>query len=101
MPEAATIGPCRFIRTARHAGSSAPHAMPGQAQQIGRACADIGLLEFIAFCASRKRRLIMLVPDGPVDIASAFAAPLIDSTWCMEPFQRLVVPVVGRGKAGW
>ena len=43
----------------------------------------------------------MLLPDGPVDIASAFAAPLIDSTWSMEPFQRLVVPVVGRGKAGW
>ena len=73
-------------------------AMLGRAQRIGRACVDIGLLEFVAFCASRKRRLIMLLPDGLVDIVSAFAAPLIDSTWCMEPFQRLVLPV---GLGAW
>ena len=76
-------------------------AMLGRAQLVGRACVNIGLLELVAFCASRKRRLMMLLPDGVVDIVSAFAAPLLDSTWCMEPFQRLVVPVAGRGKAGW
>ena len=75
--------------------------MLGRAQRVGRACVDIGLLEFVAFCASCKRRLMMLLPDGHVDIASAIAAPLIDSTWSMKPFQRLVVPVVGRGNAGW
>ena len=80
---------------------SGTSAMLGRAQRIGSACVDIGLLEFVAFCASRKRRLMMLLPDGPVDIVSAFAAPLIDSTWSMEPFPRLVVPVVSRGNAGW
>jgi hypothetical protein len=43
----------------------------------------------------------MLLPDGVVDIVSAFAAPLTDSTWSMEPFQRLAMPVVSRGRAGW
>ena len=43
--------------------------------------ADIGLLEFVAFCNIHKRRLMMLLPDGVIDIVTAFATTLLDETW--------------------
>ncbi len=73
-------------------------AMLRRADRSGRAAENIGLLDFVDFCASRTRRLMMLLPDGVVDVVSAFASPSLDSTWSMELFQRLVVAVVSRDK---
>ncbi len=56
--------------------------------------ADIGLLEFVAFCNIHKRRLMMLLPDGVIDIVTAFATTLLDETWTPVSFARLAVCIV-------
>ncbi len=75
-------------------------AMLRRAEASGRMGANIGSLEFVAFCSIHKRRLMMLMPDGEIDIAMAFAATLLDETWTLVPFARLVVPVA-RGGGHW
>ena len=42
----------------------------------------------------------MLLPDGVIDIVTAFATTLLDETWSLVPFARLVVPVA-RGGGHW
>jgi hypothetical protein len=75
-------------------------AMLRRSEASGRMGANIGSLEFVAFCSIHKRRLMMLMPDGEIDIAMAFAATLLDETWTLVPFARLVVPVA-RGGGHW
>ena len=75
-------------------------AMLRRADASGRMATNIGLLEFVAFCYSHRRRLKLLLPEGEVDVVTAFAAALLDETWALVPFARLVVPVAKRG-AHW
>ena len=39
----------------------------------------------------------MLMPDGEVDVVLAFATPLLDASWSMVPFVKVVVPVTRGG----
>ncbi len=73
--------------------------MMRRAEESGRMFAYFGLLELVAFCDIHNRRLMLLLPDGVIDIVSAFAATLLDEAWNLVPFARLVVPVVHRGGA--
>ena len=71
-------------------------AILARSEQAGVSRQTIGLLEFIAFSVARKRRIRLLLPEGEIDITEAFATPLLDATWAVDPFPVLIVPVAGR-----
>ena len=51
----------------------------------------IGMLEVMAFCAVHKRRVVLQLEDGTVDVMSSLVPMLMDSTWNLAPFEGHLV----------
>ena len=89
--------------TAVHAG--APSSPVGEAAEATpivaaiRARADeisvpstwIGMLEVMAFCAVHKRRVVLQLAEGTIDIMSSLAPMLMDCTWKLAAFDGRLV----------
>jgi hypothetical protein len=63
-----------------------------RAEVVGRQFSYIGLYEFVIFSAMRKRRLLLHLGDGMMDVITALAPQLVDASWNMVPFASQVVP---------
>jgi uncharacterized MnhB-related membrane protein len=66
--------------------SDQARAMLARAEAVGQPRRLTGTLELVAFCCLRKRRLVVQLVDGWVDIMAVFAPSLVDATWHAEPF---------------
>ena len=68
-----------------------------RADELGRPREWTGLLEFVAFSAMRRRRLLLQLPHGTLDVVKHFAGELVGPDWSLQPFQVQVVCCCGDG----
>jgi hypothetical protein len=61
-------------------------AILARAEAVGRPREYTGFFDLVAFCGMRRRRLLLLLPDGVLDMVSAYAPNVINDTWAVAPF---------------
>ena len=66
-------------------------AIIARAEVVGRPRGYTGFFDFVAFSAMRRRRLLLRLPDGVMDMVSAFAPNIVNDTWSVAPFHVQLV----------
>ena len=66
-------------------------AIMARAAAVGQPRVTTGFFDFIVFAAMRRRRLLLRLPDGAMDMVSVFAPHIISDDWSVGPFVVQVV----------
>ena len=75
-------------------------AILDRAEAVGRPRQTIGLLDLLAFSAVRRKRLILMLEEGMLDLALAMAPQVVGPDWSLEAF-KIHVAVCRRHSGVW
>ena len=77
------------------------HAIARRAEEVRHPRAYIGVFEFVAFAALRKRDVLLQMKEGYHSVVESFAPFLIDSSWALTPFPLNAIVCTREGGGQW
>ena len=74
-------------------------AIIARAEEVARPRQYTGFFDFVVFSAMRRRRLLLRLPDGVIDMVSVFAPNIVNDTWAVAPYHVQLVACRSQDRA--
>ena len=74
-------------------------AIIARAEEVARPRQYTGFFDLVAFSAMRRRRLLLRLPDGVIDMVSVFAPNIVNDTWAVAPYHVQLVACRSQDRA--
>jgi hypothetical protein len=74
-------------------------AIVARAQVVARPRQYTGFVDLVVFSALRRRRLLLRLPDGVIDMVSIFAPNIVNDTWAVVPYHVQLVACRSQDRA--